>query len=265
MAPSDAPPLGETAYYQQYNQALIRKLEDKMFELEQDIAERIRVEADLKRLTTAIDHTSESVMVTGPDGTIQYMNPAFETLTGYTREEALGQNPRVLRSGRQDIAFYQDFWQTIVSGMTWTGHMVNRRKDGQFYTEDSTISPVIDANGTTINYAAIQRDVTEYLLLTQQLHRMQPSDPFYNDTKEMVDSVERCTNLIRQLLAFSRKQQIEVTTLNLDNVVANMARMLSRLIGEDVKLMTNLDMRACLTRRCGADRTDHRQSGGERP
>ncbi len=279
--PQNASLLDDTVYYQQYNQALIRKLEDKMSELEQDIAERKRVEADLKRLTTAIEHASEVVMVTDPNGAIQYVNPAFEAMTGYTRLEALGQNPRLLKSGKQDSSFYEELWQTISSGKTWTGRMINKRKDGRLYTEDSTISPVTDASGTIINYVAIHRDVTDYLLLTQQLQqamkmeavgrlaggiahdfnnaltpllgiislllqRMHPADPFYSDIKEMVDSIERCTKLIRQLLAFSRSQQSEVTTFNLNDVVANMVRMLSRLIGEDIELITQLTSDPCM-------------------
>jgi two-component system, cell cycle sensor histidine kinase and response regulator CckA len=136
----------------QSRQALLGILEDQM-----------RTEADRQRLTTAIEQSAESIVVTDAKARIQYVNPAFSAVTGYSREEAIGQNPRILQSGQQDATFYQTMWQTLASGKTWQGRMVNKRKDGSLFTEDAVISPVCDAAGKVINYVAVKRDITEQL------------------------------------------------------------------------------------------------------
>ena len=139
-----------------------------------------RSEAERARLAAAIEQAGEAVVVTDPAGAIQYVNPQFETVTGYTRAEALGSNPRILKSGRQDEAFYRELWATITSGRTWLGRLVNQRKDGTLYTEDAIISPVRDATGGIVNFVAVKRDVTEHLRaceenaqLEQQLQQAQ--------------------------------------------------------------------------------------------
>lgn len=241
-----------------------------------DITERKMAEMERERLMAAIEQTGDVVMITDPDGTIQYLNPAFETVTGYARAEAVGRNPRMLQSGKHDDAFYQDFWLTISSGKTWTGRMVNRRKDGKLYTEEAKVSPVLDGLGRIVNYVAVKRDITEHLQLEQQfqqamkmeavgrlaggvahdfsnaltplsviidllLAEMSPDDPMYADIKDMEKATLRCANLSRQLLAFSRSQSLEMTIVNLNDVVANMVGMLSHMIGEDIELVQMLD------------------------
>jgi PAS domain S-box-containing protein len=128
--------------------------------IEVDITERKRAEAERELLSTAIEQASESVVITDRDGAIQYVNPAFTRATGYTREEALNQNPRVLKSGRHDAKFYESLWATISAGKLWQGEFINRRKDGTLYTEEATIAPVRDAAGQIANYIAIKADVT---------------------------------------------------------------------------------------------------------
>ena len=100
-------------------------------------------------------------MITGIDGLIQDVNPAFERLTGYGRDDVLGQNPRILKSGQHDVAFYQQMWETIRQGDIWHGAFANRRKDGTLYYVEETISPVRDDAGKTTAFVAAQRDVTE--------------------------------------------------------------------------------------------------------
>jgi len=128
-----------------------------------DITERKRAEAHRELLTVAIEQAAETVVITDVHGTIQYVNPIFETVTGYSPAEAIGCNPSILKSGEQDGAFYRKLWETIASGQVWEGRLVNRRKDGSLYTEDATISPVRDDAGRIINYVAVKRDVTEHL------------------------------------------------------------------------------------------------------
>ena len=138
-----------------------------------DITARKRAEAERKRLMAAIEQAGEGIVMTDAQGIIQFVNPAFERTTGYSREEAVGQNPRILKSGKQDELFYRNLWDTISSGRTWAGRMVNKRKDGTLYTEETTISPVRDASGRIVNYVAVKRDITEHLRLAAQFQQAQ--------------------------------------------------------------------------------------------
>jgi len=117
-----------------------------------DITERKRAEDERARLAMAIEHAAEAVVVTDSEGIIEYVNPAFEQITGYTREEAIGRNPRILNSGKQNKAFYVHLWETITRGDVWSGRFTNMRKDGRLYEEEATISPVLDAEGKIVSY-----------------------------------------------------------------------------------------------------------------
>ncbi|RLC28452.1 MAG: hypothetical protein DRH32_09050, partial [Deltaproteobacteria bacterium] len=130
-----------------------------------DITDSKRAEKERERLMYAIEQAGEAIVITDAEGTIQYINPAFEHITGYTRAEAVGRNPRILKSGEQDDKFYNEMWGILTSGKVWSGRFINRRKDGSFYTEEATISPVMDSSGVITNYVAVKRDVTEYLRL----------------------------------------------------------------------------------------------------
>jgi PAS domain S-box-containing protein len=117
-------------------------------------------EAERARLATAVEQTAESVVITDPAATIVYVNPAFERTTGYTAAEVVGQNPRILQSGQVPPSLYADMWSTLAAGATWSGELVNRRKDGTTYIEEALITPVVDARGAVGSYVAVQRDVT---------------------------------------------------------------------------------------------------------
>jgi PAS domain S-box-containing protein len=123
--------------------------------------EMARLEDVGLRLATAIEQSPVSVMITDADGRIEYVNPAFARITGYPPEEALGGNPRILKSGKQELALYQELWATISAGKSWLGELVNRRKDGSLYTQELTIAPVRDAVGRVAHFVAMSQDVTE--------------------------------------------------------------------------------------------------------
>ncbi len=112
-------------------------------------------------LIAAVEQAADGIVVTGTDGRIRYVNPAFTSLTGFSSDEAVGQDTRLLKSGRQPKEFYADLWNTIQSGRVWSGVITNRRKDGSLYDEDMRISPVRGAGGEIVGYLAIKRDVTE--------------------------------------------------------------------------------------------------------
>ncbi|HMD96805.1 MAG TPA: PAS domain S-box protein [Terriglobia bacterium] len=127
----------------------------------QDITDRKRAEEERKRLVTAIEQCAETIVITDPKGTIQYVNPTFTKVSGYSREEAVGSNPRLLKSGKHDASFFQSFWNTLLAGNPWHGEMVNRRKDGSLYTDELHVAPVRDARGEIVHFISNQLDVTE--------------------------------------------------------------------------------------------------------
>jgi PAS domain S-box-containing protein len=243
----------------------------------EDISERKQAEQALVRLATAVEQAAENIVITDIDGTIQYVNPAFERTTGYPRCEVIGQNPSLLKSGNQDKAFYKALWDTIRKGDVWTGHFANRKKDGSLYEEEATISPVRDASGKLVNFVAVKRDVTKEVGLENQLvqaqkmeaigtlaggiahdfnnlltviigysqfslARLRKDEPLYSEIKEIEVAGMRAAELTSQLLAFSRKQVTQPTVLDLNVVVTDLKKMLQRLIGEDIDLTAVLDL-----------------------
>ncbi len=127
-----------------------------------DITDRKRLqELEKLRLDAALESIGDSIIITNDAGTIQYVNPAFERLTGYARPEVLGRNPRVLQSAQHDQAFYRRMWQAVASGETWHGEFVDRHKDGRRYDAETTISQIHDTAGRAIGYVGVQRDVSE--------------------------------------------------------------------------------------------------------
>ncbi len=236
---------------------------------------RVQLDKERRQLSAVIEQTAESIIITDAAGAILYVNPAFERVTGYSRAEAIGQNTRFLKSGKQDKAFYEEMWATISAGGVWRGHLVNRRKDGSLYTEEETITPVRDENGVIVNYVAVKHDVTREQQLEEQYRQAQkmeavgrltagiahdfnniltvingfsaliktelPSDSSLHESLDkIIDSGGRAANLTRQLLAFSRKQVIEPKVVHLNMVVTDMSKMLHRIIGEDIALETKL-------------------------
>ena len=128
-------------------------------------------------LQAVLDQLAESVLITDAEGRILYVNAAFEALTGYGREEVLGKNPRILKSGRHPQEFYERFWAQLLEGRAFRGYFVNRRKDGSLYTEEKVVTPVRDASGRTLYLVATSRDVTEELALRERLQELATLDP----------------------------------------------------------------------------------------
>ncbi len=127
--------------------------------------------ARLELLKTALEHAGEGVLITDVNGTILWVNPAFTAITGYTAEEAVGQNPRILKSGYHPREFYERFWSHILAGRVWRGIVVNRRKDGTLYYDERTIAPVFDAEGRITHFVSVGEDVTERIRAQESLRR----------------------------------------------------------------------------------------------
>ena len=126
-----------------------------------NITERKLVEEQLRRLSQAVEQSPVSVVVTDLNGTIEYVNPKFTQLTGYTQEEAMGKNPKVLKSGEQPDEVYINLWKTITAGNVWHGEFHNKKKNGELFWEWATISPILDDRGKITHYLAVKEDVTD--------------------------------------------------------------------------------------------------------
>ncbi|MGD0018481.1 MAG: EAL domain-containing protein [Candidatus Limnocylindrales bacterium] len=133
-----------------------------------DVTEHAKKGAERDRLAAVVEQATESVMMVDLDSRITYVNPAFERVTGYSRDEVIGQNPRLLKSGRQPPSFYDAMWAAITSGLPWAADLINRRKDGSLFTEEAVISPIRDASGAVTSYVAVKRDVTEERALAER-------------------------------------------------------------------------------------------------
>ncbi len=243
--------------------------------IQQDVTERKRTEAEHVRLITAIEQLAEAVVITNTSGEIEYVNPAFTNITGYSQDEVLGQNPKLLKSGKQDSALYKQLWETILKGQPWHGELINKRKDGTLYTEEMAIAPVRDARGAVAHFVAIQQDVTSRKSLEGQLQQAQKMESIgrlaggvahdfnnllsviigYSDVlvghpgldlraqkqiEEIKKAGDRAAGLTRQLLAFSRQQVLELKVLKINSIIVETEKMLKRLIGEDIQFQTKL-------------------------
>jgi PAS domain S-box len=127
----------------------------------EDISARKKAERELKKMSLAIEQNPVSVVITSFNGLIEYVNPRFTEMTGYEMSEVLGENPRILKSGKMAPEFYTDMWQTITSGKIWRGEIVNRKKSGDFLWVSKSISPIIDERGKITNFVAIAEDISE--------------------------------------------------------------------------------------------------------
>jgi two-component system cell cycle sensor histidine kinase/response regulator CckA len=228
-------------------------------------------EQSLRKLSRAVEQSADAVIITDHAGNIEYVNPAFESLTGYGREEVLGKNPRILKSGEQGPEVYQEMWRTILSGNVYRGIFANRKKNGELYYVEQSISPVRDADGELTNFIANARDLSERVRLEAQLLQAQKMDaigrlaggvahdfnnlltiitsyaelaldeithehPLSPKIHEILLAARRAALLTRQLLAFSRKQARALRVADLNEVVSSVSKTLARLIGEDIDL-----------------------------
>jgi PAS domain S-box-containing protein len=240
-----------------------------------DITDRKRAEEDRVRLVTAIEQAAETVVMTDTNGTILYVNPAFEQTTGYSSPEAIGNNPRILKSGQHDARFYENLWKTITSGAVWSGHFITRKKDGTLFEEEATISPVKDDTGKIVNYVAVKRDVTKEVSLQKQLLQAQKMEAIgtlaggiahdfnnllqvilgyselllqdkgekasdYPDLRKILQSAQNGAELVRRLLTFSRKVEPQFAVMNLNRQIMQIDKLLQRTIPKMISINLQL-------------------------
>ncbi|MHB1185601.1 MAG: PhnD/SsuA/transferrin family substrate-binding protein [Desulfobulbia bacterium] len=248
----------------------------KMVGIVQDITERKILEQERTRLVKAVEYAAESIIITDQNGTIEYVNPAFTKVTGYSREEVVGQNPCILQGGQHDQLFYGKMWDTLRRGESWSGHFINRKKDGALFEEDAAISPILDGAGNIINYVAVKHDVTERVLLEKQLLQAQklesigtlaggiahdfnniltailgygemvmlglPEDsPLREQQNHVVMAGRRASDLVKQILTFSRRGEQERRPLQVQQIVTEVLKLLRATIPATIEFKLNID------------------------
>lgn len=137
-----------------------------------DITEHKQAESQLRQLSSAIEQTADCVVITNRNGIIEYVNHAFETTTGYSKEETLGKSPRISKSGKHGDDFYDALWKTILSGEVFRGVVINRKKNGELYYEEKTITPLRDADGNTTHFVSTGKDITERMRTEEELRKL---------------------------------------------------------------------------------------------
>jgi PAS domain S-box-containing protein len=236
-----------------------------------DLGERRRAEERTRFLWRAVEQSPASIVITDVSGTIVYVNPKFTEVTGWRPEEAIGQTPRLLKSGHHPPWFYQDLWSTILAGRQWRGELCNRRKSGELFWESASISGVGEGGAVT-HFVAVKLDISDQRRLEAEYRQAQKmeavgrlaggvahdfnnvltiiqgqvelllmqlgeQDPRRRKLEQIKRAGERAAGLSRQLLAFSRRQALEPRPVDLAALVGDMEKMLRRLIGEDVTLV----------------------------
>ena len=244
--------------------------------VDKDITDHKQAEEERIRLVTAIEQAAESVVITDKDGTIQYVNPAFESISGYARKEAVGQNPRTIKSGKHPKEFYADLWNTISSGEVWRGHFINKKKNGTLYEEEATISPIKNTSGEIISFVAVKRDVTEEIKLEDKLRQAQKMEaigtlaggiahdfnnilsaimgytelaeyetPEGSNTREKLEEVlkagHRAKDLVKQILAFSRQGDQERKPLQINHIVKEALKLLRASLPTTIEIQQNIE------------------------
>ncbi len=232
-------------------------------------------ESTLKKLSQAIEQAGESVLITNRKGVIEYVNPAFTKVTGYSMQEAIGSKPEMLRSDRQDRQFYEAMWQTIAGGEVWEGALTNKKKDGMLYPVFMSISPIWD-KGEITHFVCIQQDMSEQLLLEEQLRQSQKMEALgtlvggiAHDFNNMLagitgnlflaqrkisgqpDAIEhirhaeslsyRAGEMIAQLLTFARKGIVQKAPLSLSSFINEALKLSVTLIPENVDFHLSID------------------------
>ncbi len=242
-------------------------------ELEHKVQQRT---AELSRLQAAIEQTHDIIMITDRDAAIQYVNPAFEKISGFSVDEAIGYRANLVKSGKMTAEFYHRMWDAILAGKTWKAEFINRNKAGELYEVEQVISPIKNEEDNITGFVSVQRDVTvekkqqQRLEHTQRLEslgvlaggiahdfnnlltailgnaglarrRIGDASPVAENLRHIEDASERAADLCKQMLAYSGKGKFVVLALNLSDLISDIIKLLQVSISKNVSLRTDLD------------------------
>jgi two-component system cell cycle sensor histidine kinase/response regulator CckA len=277
QAPRDLSPEQKTALLALSRQVVAQlELRRSLTELRQTVAQLKRAEESLRLLSSAVEQSRESILITDaeldlPGPRIVFVNPAYTKMTGYTAEEIIGETPRILQGPRTDKAVMKRLRQNLERGESFAGETINYRKDGKEFNLEWQIAPIRDSSGKTTHFVAIQRDITERKRLESQLFQAQKLEtvgrlaggiahefntilttvighaemigqgvssgsPEFQSADQIGKSAGRAAQLTQQLLAFSRKQMLQPEILDLNAAVAHAELMLRPLLGDRIEL-----------------------------
>ncbi len=240
-----------------------------------DISARKQAQDELGRLATVVEQSFNAIIITDTKGIIQYVNPAFETLSGYHAKEAVGQRPSIVKSGEHSEQYYAAMWQTLTSGNNWSGSFINRAKDGHMYHVEQTIFP-LHVGDEHIGYTSVQQDVTERDRLQEQSEHTQrleslgvlaggiahdfnnlltaimgnaglaqnklpDASPAHKNLHNIQQASESAATLCQQMLAYSGKGHFIIRPLNISSTIADIVQLLESSIAKLARLDVQLD------------------------
>jgi len=227
-------------------------------------------------LATVVAQVDEAVVITDQEGLIQYVNPSFTRITGYSSRESLGQHESILRSGRHDESYYEEIEEVLARGEVWRGHFVNKKKSGSLYEEECIISPVRNKKSEIVNYVSLRRDVTNVMRLEKNLAQAQKHEALgtlaggiahdfnniltailgytaitmstvgrdskaYDSLEKIVKAGRRAADLVSQILAFSRQTEHEPQPMRLQSVVKEALKLLRGTLPSTIEIRENID------------------------
>lgn len=185
----------ENQFSKQRNQMMMVK--KRLSELQDEMSRRTKTEEKIRILSRAVEQSPATVVITDLEGTIEYVNPKFVQLTGYALDEAIGQNPRILKSGRQPPEFYQELWKTITQGKEWRGEFLNKKKNGDFYWEDASISPIKNEEGVITHFVGVKEDISASKLAEEKLRESEEKfRAIFNEARDGIVIIDRETGQI---------------------------------------------------------------------
>ncbi len=194
---------------------------DRVVIAAQEITERKQADKEFRKLSLAVEQSPVTVVITDTDGNIEYVNPKFTELTGYSYDEVIGQNPSILKSGEHTPEFYEDLWKTITSGNEWRGEFHDKKKNGELYWEEASISPIIDENAVITHFLAVKEDITEKKLAEEALRESEEKfRTLFEESKDAIyigtpdGKILDCNPTSVELLGFSSMEEF----MQLENI-----------------------------------------------
>lgn len=219
-----------------------------------DISARKAAEREMQKLMTAVDHAADWILITNREGSIEYINNAVVLISGYSREELIGQSPRIFKSGRHDNKFYKNLWETLLSGNTFLGILINRKKNGEIFELHYTITPLIDGQGTITHFVGTAKDITQQKLLEERLEYT----AYYDPLTGLPNRTLFTDRLIRSLeIAKEQEKPVAVVAIDIDRFTMlndNLGyRLGDELLNRVGKRLSDAISSECTVARFGAD------------